>query len=113
MPEKMLFGPVIQSQGMSLIAHVKSAGAYVDGEWVDGITNPIELVGIVLPLTEDVLHFSESGTYTTKEKKLLTTTPLEEGTQCEYKGELYTIEAFKDFADYTDILMYVMRWRKK
>ncbi|MFF5994278.1 hypothetical protein AAGS61_05925 [Lysinibacillus sp. KU-BSD001] len=113
MPEKMRFAEVIESQGVPFIAHIKGKGGYVDGEWVSDAEVATETVGIILPLTEDILNFVENGTYTNKEKKLLTTTSLAEGTRCEYKSEFYTVEAFKDFSDYTDVFIYVMRWRKK
>lgn len=113
MAEKMLFGSVIDSQGVSFIAHLIGNGQYIDGEWVENEEVPTEIIGVILPISDDMRKYAENGTYTTKEKKLLTTTPLPEGTECEYNGNLYTIEAFKDLSDYTDVNIYVMRWRKK
>ncbi|MFJ6210593.1 hypothetical protein [Lysinibacillus sp. NPDC092081] len=119
MPEKMLFGDIIQSQGVSFIAHLQSEGGYIDGEWVDGIPKPEELIGVILPLTAgtksvgEALSYMENGKYTTKERKLLTTTEIPEGTLVEYKEQKYTVQAFTDFTDYTDVHIYIMRWRKK
>ena len=113
MPEKILFADFIEEQSVPFIAHIKKPGNYVDGEWVEGKSIPTEKRGVILPLSNDILNFAESGTYTTKERKLMTVFPLEEGTKCEYKGNVYTIEAFKDLIDYTDVHIYVMRWREK
>lgn len=113
MTEKMLFGPVITSQGVPFIAHLTGSAQYIDGEWIDSTPVPTEIIGVILPISDDMRKYAENGTYTTKEKKLLTTTPLPEGTKCEYNGNFYTIESFKDLSVYTDVNMYVMRWREQ
>ncbi|MFA1738014.1 hypothetical protein [Lysinibacillus fusiformis] len=119
MPELMIFKSVIDEQGVPFIAHLSSDGDYVDGEWVEGIAAPVELTGIILPLVAgsksvgEALSYMENGKYTNKEKKLLTTTLLPNGTLAEYRGEKYTIQAFTDYTEYTDVNIYIMRWRKK
>lgn len=113
MPEKILFADVIKEQSVPFIVYMKTTGGYVEDEWVEGKPITTEKRGVILPLSNDVLNYAEAGTYTTKERKLMTVFPLEEGTKCEYKGNIYTIEAFKDLVDYTDVHIYVMRWREK
>lgn len=113
MPEKILFADFIEEQSVPFTVYIKTPGGYVDGEWVPGATGPVEKRGVILPLSNDILNFAEAGTYTTKERKLMTVFPLEEGTKCEYKGNVYTVEAIKDLVDYTDVHIYVMRWREK
>lgn len=108
----MIFKSVIDSSGVPFIAHMSTPGSYVDGDWIKGTVAPVELIGVILPLSEDILNYAEAGTFTTKEKKLLTVTAIPEGTKVEYKGNHYTIEAFKDYSDHTDVHIYVMRWRK-
>lgn len=71
------------------------------------------MTGIILPLSNDDLKYAENGTYSTKERKLLVVEPLTEGTRVEYKDAFYTIQAFKDYSEYTDVNIYLMRWRKK
>lgn len=118
MPDKMLFETIIQSQGVSFIAYMQNGGSYVDGEWINGIAEPVELIGVILPLTVglknagEALSYIESGKYTTKERKLLTTAQIPEGTLVEYKGQKYTVQAFIDYTDYTDVHIYIMRWRE-
>lgn len=109
----MLFAPVIQSQGVPFIAHLNGEGGYVDGEWVSGQEVPTEMTGIVLPLSNDDLKYAENGTYTVKEKKLLTVEQISEGTKVDYNGQGYTLQAFKDYSVYTDVNIYLLRWRKK
>ncbi|MEY9979691.1 hypothetical protein [Lysinibacillus sp. RC79] len=119
MPELMIFKPIIDARGVPFIAHMSLPGEYIDGEWVDGKTKPEELIGVILPLTAgtksigEALSYMENGKYTTKERKLLTTTEIPEGTQVEYKEQKYTIQAFTDYTDHTDVHIYIMRWRKK
>lgn len=109
----MIFKSVIDSQGVPFIAHIEGEGDYVDGDWVDGTVVPTPMSGIILPLSDDDLKYAENGTYTVKEKKLLTVEKITEGTQVDYKDNLYTVQAFKDFSDYTDVNIYLMRWRAK
>lgn len=109
----MSFASVIQEQGVPFIAHLQSKGDYVDGEWIKGQEVPEEMTGIILPLSDDDLKYAENGTYSAKERKLLVVKPLAEGTRIEYKDALYTVQAFKDYSAYTDVNIYLMRWRKK
>lgn len=113
MPEIMLFKEAIDSNSVPFTAFVGAEGHFDDGEWIPPTTLPINMTGVILPLTNDELNFAENGVYTTKEKKLLTVTPLSEGMKVLYKENNYTVEAFKDYSDYTDVLIYLMRWREK
>lgn len=114
MPELMIFKSVIDSQGVPFTAHIKGDGYYDGfGEWVAGDSVPIETTGIILPISNDLLNFGDGGVYTTKEKRLLCVTPIPEGSNVEYKGNHYIVEAFKDYTDYTDVHIYILRWRKK
>lgn len=109
----MLFGSVIQSQGAPFVAYVQKVGGYVNGEWVEGIKIPTDMLGIILPLSNDDLKYAENGTYTVKEKKLLTADQIPEGTKIEHNGQKYTLQAFKDYSVYTDVNIYLLRWREK
>lgn len=84
-----------------------------DGDWVEGQKTPVLMDGIFLPLSEDDLQYSEAGTYSVKDKKIYTISPLEEGQQVEYKGKKYTVQNFKDYSDYADVYIYYARWREK
>ncbi|WP_332649670.1 hypothetical protein [Lysinibacillus sp. 54212] len=116
MPKKMLFADVISQNGVPFIALVATKGSYIKGKWVQPPQREVEMIGIILPIVAgsksigEELRFVESGVYTLKEKKLLTTEHIDIGTKAKYKGEIYTIQAFKDFTDYTDVNVYLMRW---
>ena len=86
-----------------------------EGEWVPPRKSEtfIKKAGIILPLSEDDLKYAENGVYTVKEKKLYTVFPIEEGTVIRYKSDDYTVQAFKDYSEYADVFIYLMRWREK
>lgn len=96
------------------ILEESSGGQWVDGEWVPNTGNDEALKeGIILPLSEDDRKYAENGTYTTKEKKLYVTFPIEEGTKIRYKDDEYTVQSFKDYSEYADVYIYLMRWREQ
>lgn len=119
MPELMIFRDVILEQGVPFIAHLGTPGTYVNGEWMEGNKLDKECFGIILPLsagTQNVgesLEYAENGVYSLKDQKLLTTDTLPTGTLITYKGRTYTIQDYKDFSDYTDVNIYIARWREK
>ncbi|MEH6943390.1 hypothetical protein [Bacillus sp. JJ722] len=93
----------------------QSEGYWTDsGDWVEGSKTPVSTGGIVLPLSEDDLKYSEAGTYSEKDKKVYVTTELKIGNTVLYKDDEYTIQNFKDdYSDYADVYIYLMRWRQK
>ena len=119
MPELMIFKEVIEQQGVPFIAHLATKGSYVKGEWVEGEKEDKECLGVLLPLAVgttnvgETLNYAENGVYSLKDQKLLTTYTLPPGTLITYKGRTYTIQDFKDLSDYTDVNIYIARWREK
>lgn len=112
MPEIMIFKEVIDQISVPFIAFIENEGQYINGKWVNGKPTEFPMSGIILPLSNDDLKYVENGTYTVKEKKVYTTVPLEIGTQVMYKNDFYTIQAFKDYSEFTDVCIYLMRWRE-
>lgn len=84
-----------------------------NGDYIPGGATTVQMEGIILPLTEDDLRYSEAGSYSVKDKKIYTTDPLENGQVIEYKGDTYTIQSFKDYSEYADVYIYLARWREK
>ena len=84
-----------------------------NGDWVEGIEVPIASGGIVLPLTEDDLKYAEAGTHAEKNKKVYVTNELQTGSKVLYKDNVYTIQSFKDYSEYADVFIYIMRYREK
>jgi hypothetical protein len=92
----------------------ESEGYWHKGKFIEkGGSTPVQLYGVFLPLSEDDLQYAEAGTYSVKDKKLYTTVPLKLNSKIEYKGDLYTIQNFKDYSDYSDTYIYLARWREK
>ncbi|OES45232.1 hypothetical protein [Domibacillus iocasae] len=113
MPEKMIFAPMVQENGKPFTAFQKPVGEkgrYVAGDWVEPESIPVPSFGVILLFSDDDLRYSEAGTYSTKDRKLYTIDPLEQGQEIEYKGIRYTVQQFKDYSDYADVFIYVARW---
>ncbi|MEV9639477.1 hypothetical protein ABZ756_02115 [Mammaliicoccus sciuri] len=84
-----------------------------EGDYVEPAETLVELSGIVLPLSDNDLRYSESGTYSDKDKKIYTVVPLDIDRKIIYKGDEYTIQSFKDYREYSDVFIYLARWREK
>lgn len=110
MPEKMVFKPMIDELGMPFVAYEQGEGHYEAGDWIPGALVPSDRFGVLLPFSDDDLRYSEAGTYSVKDRKLLTTRELQKGQKIEYKGISYTVQNFKDLSDYADVFIYVARW---
>ena len=108
----MVFNEFIEEYGVPFTILTASDGRHVNGKWVPGAQQEVSKIGVILPLSNDDMKYIESGTYTVKERKLLTTELIEMGTKVNYKEDLYTIQAFKDYTEYTDVHIYLMRWRE-
>lgn len=108
------FADFVDEFKVPLVAISESEGYWTDdGKWVPGGPKEISMSGIVLPLTEDDLQYTEAGTYSVKDKKIYVLSPLNEGQKINYKGDIFTIKNFKDYSDYADVYIYFMRWREK
>lgn len=93
-----------------LVSH--SGGSYVGGVWQNASETVSVRSGAIIPLAERKIYQS-GGTYTTKDKHLYMTTPIESAlkeTQVRYKGNVYDIEEDKDYSDYSAAFIYVLRW---
>lgn len=82
-----------------------------NGDWIGGGEREVQSGGIILPLSEDDLKYAEAGTYSEKDKKLYVTSELKTGNKVLYKNDKYTIQNFKDYSEYADVYIYLMRWR--
>lgn len=112
MSKQFEFADFVEEFKVPFIAYEKREGYWADNaDWVPvGQLVPINLIGIVLPLTEDDLQYSESGSHSVKDRKVYTTHKLEMGQRIQYKGITYTIQNFKDYSDYADVNIYFARW---
>jgi hypothetical protein len=65
-----------------------------------------EMVGIILPLSNDELQREANGTYTRHDRKIYTTEPLAIGQSIKYKEQRYLIDSNKPYDDYADVYIY-------
>lgn len=112
MPELMIFKEMIDENSVPFIALIESEGHYEDdGDYVEGgEPEPVEMVGVILPLSDDDLRYAEGGTYSVKDRKVYTTQALKLGQKIQYKKTNYTVQNFKDYTDFTDVFIYLARW---
>lgn len=105
------FADFVEEFQVPFVACEESEGRWADnGDWIPGSKVSVNMVGIILPLSEDDLRYAEAGTYSEKDRKIYTTQPLKIGQKIEYKGIPYTIQNFKDYSDYADVFIYYARW---
>ncbi|TKI65563.1 hypothetical protein FC756_16055 [Lysinibacillus mangiferihumi] len=112
MPKLMIFKEVIKQNSVPFTALLDQEGHYINGKWVSGKPTEVPMSGIILPLNNDDLKYIESGVYTVKEKKLYVVEPIKVDTKVKYKGDTYTIQSFKDLTEFTDVHIYLMRYRE-
>jgi hypothetical protein len=115
MSKPFAFADFVEEFKVPFVYYKKNGeGSYEDdGDWVEGGETPVQMYGVVLPLSEDDLQYAEAGAYQAKDKKVYTTQPLELNAEIEYKGDRYTIQNFKDYSEYADVYIYYARWREK
>lgn len=91
---------------------VKTKGHYESGKWIEGAETKRESFGAIIPLPESKIYQS-GGTYTTKDRQLFLTTPLDKalvGTQVVYNKNLYNVEQETDYNAYADVVVYTLKW---
>lgn len=114
MSKQFEFADFVDEFRVDFTSFVQTEGYYNDdGDFVKGVEIVTPGYGIMLPLTQNDLRYSEAGTYSTNDKKIYTVDPLALGQEVEYKGSRYTIQSFKDYSDYADVYIYHARWREK
>lgn len=108
----LIFKGMIDANSVPFVAFTEQGQGYYNdqGDWVTGGTVPVNMSGIILPLTEDDLRYAENGVYSVKDRKIFTTNILQMGQKIEHKGIRYTIQNFKDYNEYVDVNIYYARW---
>lgn len=113
MSKQFEFADFVEEFKVPFMAFQQTEGYWADnGDWIPGGETPVQMVGIMLPLTQNDLKYSEAGTYSVKDKKIYTTDPLSLGQTIEYQGDRYTIQNFKDYSAYADVYIYFARYRE-
>ncbi|CAM4012604.1 hypothetical protein [Mesobacillus zeae] len=111
MPEMMSFKSLLDQYSVPFTAYAAGDGHWTDGgDWEPGVIAPVEMTGVILPFSDDDLRYAENGTYSVKDRKILTVYSVVEGQKVRYKNTTYTVQNFKDLSEYTDVNAYIARW---
>lgn len=106
------FKDLIKRHSVSFTAVSKSEGEYIGGRYQEGTETVTEHTGAIIPLSERKIYQS-GGSYTAKDRNLYMNEPLPgalKEMQIRYKNNTYSIEEEKDFSDYSDVHVYLLRW---
>src|SRR5574339_262738 len=105
MTKQFEFADFIDEFRVGFTVYEKQLGSYNDaGKWVPGgDLAPVNMQGIILPLSNDELKHEANGVYTVKDRKIYTTKPLKLGQKIEYEGDSFTIDSKKPYEAYADV----------
>ncbi len=90
-------------------------GSFVAGKWEEGEGLKTPMRGAIVPLGERKIY-DAGGTYTAQDRELYLSKPLGDplsALQVIYKGNTYKVEQSKDFSDYADVAVYILKWVSK
>ena len=93
----------------------KTQGRYVAGKWEQGGELVTTMRGAIVPLSDQKIYDS-GGTYTRQDRELYVTEPLRAPLSdffVVYKGNTYAIEEARNFEDYADAAVYVLKYQSK
>lgn len=114
MTKQFEFADFVDEFKVEFTVFTESEGYWNDaGDWIPGGETVTQMVGIMLPLTDNDLKYAENGTYSVKDKKIYTTEQLQLGQKVAYQGNKYTVQNFKDYSAYADVYIYIARWREQ
>ena len=109
------FKRLIEKYSVTFSLIREAGGKYVGGKYVKGEAVTEEMRGAIVPMSDSKVYGS-GGTYTTKDRELYLTKPLT-GSLSEYrvshKGELYAVESGRNYEDYADVSVYVLKHQSK
>lgn len=100
------FKGLIKRFGLHPPSLLVSSGGYFDyengGVYVEGSITLEEFNGAVVPLSPDDLKFEDAGKYNKQDRKLYCYEDFEVGAKVKHKGDVFTIDQRKDYADFAD-----------
>lgn len=105
------FTRLIQKYSVPFCLH-RIQGAYVGGKWEQGGEEVQCMSGAIVPIKDSKIYTS-GGTYTLRDRELYLTKPLKgplSNYKVIYKGNAYKVEAGRNFEDYADAAVYVLKW---
>ena len=108
------FTRLVQKYSVPFCLHRKQ-GSYVAGKWEDGGEIVRSMRGAIVPMRDSKVY-SSGGTYTAQDRELYLLKPLEAPLseyEVVYKGNAYKVEEGRNFEDYADVAVYVLKWVSK
>ena len=90
-------------------------GAYISGRWVAGGEVKTEMRGAIVPLSDRKVY-SSGGTYTSQDRQLFLTKPLNgslSAFRVIHNKNTYAVEDGRNFEDYADVAVYTLKWVSK
>lgn len=110
--ERYNFVDLIRRHSVAFEVLSYAEGEYVGGKYQNGAETVSERSGAILPMSDRKIYQS-GGTYTTQDRTLYMSTPLEgalETLRVRYKGNVYSVESDQDFEDYSAAYIYDLKW---
>lgn len=93
---------------------IRSRGEYVAGKWTE-TQEKEEMRGAIVPMSDRKIY-DLGGTYTAGDRELYLTAPLTaplSDFRVSYKGNTYAVEEGRNFEDYADAAVYILRHQSK
>ncbi len=108
------FTRLINKYSVEFCLH-QTQGSFVAGKWEQGGERVKKMRGAIVPMKDKKLYDS-GGTYTSKDRELYLTQPLRgdlSSYNVVYRGNAYAVEEGRNFEDYADAAIYVLKWQSK
>ena len=105
------FKRLIDKYGVTVQLQKKKGGSYVAGKWVEGDEVIREISGAVVPISERKIYQS-GGTLTQNDREWFLPEALTGSLidyRAIYKGNAYTVEESRDYTDYANVAVYVLK----
>lgn len=104
------FKRLIEKYSVTFCLH-KTQGGYVAGKWEESGTIVKSMKGAIVPMSDRKIYQS-GGTYTQQDRELYLSEALRgdlSQLKVDYKQNTYTVEESRDYGDYADVAVYVLR----
>lgn len=108
------FKRLINKYSVTFSLH-QTQGSYVAGKWEQSGKKVKSMRGAIVPISDKKIYGS-GGTYTTQDRELYLQKPLNAPLsefKVAYKGNVYTVEEGRNFEDFADAVVYILKWHSK
>lgn len=108
------FKRLILKYGVTFCLH-RTQGGYISGRWEEGGEAVTQMKGAIVPISDKKVYDS-GGTYTARDRELYLSQPLRaplDQYKVVYKGNAYKVEQGRNYEDYADAAVYMLKWISK